>query len=232
MAAAADPMINLMTQLAALAAANAILQGQVTNLQPGVQAPASASYARTPAFMGQTNLLDFRKKADISIYAEGKSPVFEGDERFDVKTETLGPLLKRLHKKATDQGWNDPNNTHQIVLLNITHNGAVIAIDITKSYGRIDLTELRIQCGRFMTGADAQHRANQNNQMMQMSIWDLLSMRAQQSLAQHNLEYTLGGVICGPLLLKVIIAWSPWTQGLPFPSSEPNSTTLMHMPLV
>ena len=85
-----------------------------------------------------------------------------------LKAETLG--LKRLHKKATDQGWNDPNNTQQIVLFNITHNGAVIAIDITKSYGRIDLTKLWTQCRRFMTGADAQHRANQNNQMMQMSI--------------------------------------------------------------
>jgi hypothetical protein len=56
-----------------------------------------------------------------------------------------------------------------------------------------------------MTGVDAQHRANQNNQMMQVSIWDSLTMRAQQSLAQHESEYTLGGVICGPLLLKVII---------------------------
>ena len=61
MAAAADPMINLITQLAALAAANATLQGQVNNLQPGAQAPASTSFARTPAFMGQTDLLNFRK---------------------------------------------------------------------------------------------------------------------------------------------------------------------------
>ncbi len=56
-----------------------------------------------------------------------------------------------------------------------------------------------------MTGADAQHQANQNNQMMQVSIWDLLTMRTQQSLAQYKSEYTFGGVICGPLLLKVII---------------------------
>ena len=76
MAAAADPMINLMTQLAALAAANATLQGQVTNSQPGAQEPAYTSFARTPAFMGQTDLLNFRKKADLSFYAEGKSPVF------------------------------------------------------------------------------------------------------------------------------------------------------------
>ena len=134
MAAAADPMIDLMTQLSALAAVNATLQGQVTNLQPGAQAPASASFARTPAFMGQTDLLDFRKKADLSIYAEGKSLVFEGDKQFDVKTDTLGPFLKRLHKKATDQGWNNANNSQQIALFNITHNGTIIAINITRSY--------------------------------------------------------------------------------------------------
>ena len=97
--------------------------------------------------MGQSDLLDFRKKVDLSVYAAGKSPMFEGDEQFEVKTETLGPFLKRLHMKATDQGWNDPSNTQQVALFNITHNGAVISIDITKSYGRIDLIELRTQCG-------------------------------------------------------------------------------------
>ncbi len=205
MAAAPDPMVDVMNQLATLTAANAALQGQVTNLQPVVPAPAPITFARTPALMGQTNLLDFKKKADLSVYAEGKSPVFEGDERFDIKSETLGPFLKRLHKKATDQGWNDPNNAQQIVLFDITHNGATIKIDITKSYGRINLTELKIQCERFMTGVDAQHRANQNNQMMQESIWGSLTMRAQQSLSQYEPEYIVGGVICGPLLLKVII---------------------------
>ena len=97
-----------------------------------------------------------------------ESPVFEGDKRFDVKTETLGPFLKRLHKKATDQGWNNPTNAQQIVRFNVTHNSVVVVIDITNSYGCIDLTELRTQCGRFMTGAYTQHQANQNNQMMQV----------------------------------------------------------------
>ena len=95
--------------------------------------------------MGQTDLLDFRKKADPSVYAEDKSLVFEGDEHADVKTETLGPFLKRLHKKATNQGWSDANNLQQIALFDVTHNGALIKIDITKSYGRIEVTELWIQ---------------------------------------------------------------------------------------
>ena len=88
-------MVDLLTQMAALTAANLALQGQVANMQPGVTAPTSATYARTPEFMGQSELLDFRKKANLSVYAEGKSPVFEGDKQFDVKTETLGPFLKR-----------------------------------------------------------------------------------------------------------------------------------------
>ena len=150
-------MVNLMAQLSALTAENMSLQGQVSNLQPGAPVLTSTTFARTPAFMGQTGLLDFKKKANLSIYAEGKSPVFEGDKQFNIKTETLGPFLKRLHKKATDQGWNYPNNTQQIVLFNITHNGAIIAINITKSHGCIDLTELWTQCGQFMTGVDAQH---------------------------------------------------------------------------
>ena len=136
--------------------------------------------------MGQMDLLAFSKKADLSIYAEGKSPVFEGDKQFDVKTETLQPFLKRFHKKATEQGWKDASNSQQIVLFNITHNGTLIAIDITRSYRHIDLAKLRTQCAQFMTRADAQHQASQNNQMMQLSIWDFLTMRARQSLAQYE----------------------------------------------
>jgi hypothetical protein len=194
-------MVDLLAQMVAL-------QGQVANLQPGITSPTPAIYARTPALMGKSDLLDFRKKADLNVYTEGKSPILEGDKQFDVKTETLGPFLKKLHMKATNEGWNNPSNTQQIAMLNITHNGAVIAINITKSYGYIGLTKLRTQCRRFMTGADTQHQANQNNQMIQTSIWDLLTMRAQQSLTQHESDYTLGGVICGPLLLKVIIRFA------------------------
>ena len=79
MSANGYPMIELLTQLTALAASNAALQGQVATLQSGVPAPASASYSRTPAFMGKMDLLSFRKKEDLSIYAESKRSVFEGD---------------------------------------------------------------------------------------------------------------------------------------------------------
>jgi hypothetical protein len=67
-AAGGDPMAALVAQVAALTAANAALQ------------PTAAVYARTPALMGQSDLLDFRKKADMNVYTEGKSPVLEGDE--------------------------------------------------------------------------------------------------------------------------------------------------------
>ena len=66
MAAAGDPMAGLVAQVAALTAA----------LQPGVTATTAATYARTPALMGQSNLLEFRKKVDPSVYAEGKNPIF------------------------------------------------------------------------------------------------------------------------------------------------------------
>ena len=103
-------MVELLAQMAALTAENAALQGQVANLQPGITAPTLTIYARTPALMGQSDLLDFRKKADLNVYTEGKSPIIEGDERFDVKTETLGPFLKKLHMKVTNKGWNNPSN--------------------------------------------------------------------------------------------------------------------------
>ena len=75
-------MVYLLAQMAALTAANAALQGQVANLQPGITEPTFVIYARTPALIGQSDLLDFRKKVNLSVYAEGKSPIFEGDKQY------------------------------------------------------------------------------------------------------------------------------------------------------
>ena len=76
MAAAPNPMADMINQLATLTASNVALQGQVASLQPAAPAPAPTTFARTPVLMGQTDLLDFKKKADLSVYAEGRSPVF------------------------------------------------------------------------------------------------------------------------------------------------------------
>lgn len=205
MAAIADPMADILAQLATLTAANANLQGQIAGMATVAPGAVPTIFARTPAFRAQADLLDFGKKTDLSVFTDGSTPVFEGEERFDVKAETLGPFLKRLLKKATDQGWNDAGNGQQIVLFNIIHNGTALVIDLLKEYGRIDVLDLRAQCERFMIGADSQHRAHQNNQMMQACVWDSLTLSAQQRLSQFESEYTFGGVICGPLLLKIII---------------------------
>ena len=61
-------MSELETQLKI---SNAILQGQV-NARAAV-APVT-SYARTPAFSGQYDLLDFGKEVDLGAYNEGKAP--------------------------------------------------------------------------------------------------------------------------------------------------------------
>ncbi len=63
-----DAISKMITQLTI---SNAILQGQVNSRAAVAHA---TSYARTPAFSGQYNLLDFRKKVDVGIYNEGKIP--------------------------------------------------------------------------------------------------------------------------------------------------------------
>ncbi len=85
-------MDDLLAQVAVLAASNAALQCQV-------------------ACVGQTHMLDCNRKVDLDIYLEGRTPVLEGDNRFDLKPETLGQFLKLLDRKATDQGWNDASST-------------------------------------------------------------------------------------------------------------------------
>jgi hypothetical protein len=108
-----DAMSKMKTQLTisstdvtldAISKMIAILQGQV-NARAAV-APVT-SYTRTPAFSGQYDLLDFCKKVGVGVYNEGRIPVLEGDNCFDLKPDTLGQFLSKLELKATDHGWNN-----------------------------------------------------------------------------------------------------------------------------
>ncbi len=99
-------------------------------------------YARTPAFWRQYDLLDVANKFDLYVYNEGRAPVLEGDDCFDLKPETLGQFLRNLYMRATDQGWNDASSTQQIGIFNITHNGDPTTISITKEHGRIEMAAL------------------------------------------------------------------------------------------
>ena len=88
-------MIELTTQLAALIEINVTLQGQV-NARAAVAT--ATCFAMTPSFRGQYDLLDFSKRVDLSVYKEGKTPILEVDDCFDLKPETLGPFLRMLDK--------------------------------------------------------------------------------------------------------------------------------------
>ena len=204
MAAAGVPMLDLLAQVTALTAANAALQCQVA----GLTSPTYASYARTPALAGKTDLLDYGKNNDRNIYENGRSPVLSRENCFDATAERLMPFINALNMRATDMGWNDATNPQQITLFDIPHHGATVQINLVTSYGCISMADLRTQCARFMIGSDANQRASQNNQMLQECIWNSITPLVQRRLVQYETEYTLGHHLCGPLLLKVIIQMS------------------------
>jgi hypothetical protein len=181
-------MVDLLAQVAALAAANAALQCRI-------------------AYEGQTHVLDFKRKVDLDVYHGGITPFLEGDNRFDLKPETLGQFLKLLGRKATDQGWNNASSTQQIGLFNVSQDDSFysrITISITKEHYYIEMTALRAQYEPFMMGKDAQYQTHKNNQMLQECIWGSLTLRAQHRLVQYEDEYTVNGLCCGPLLLNLI----------------------------
>ncbi len=93
--------------------------------------------------MGQSGLLDFRKKADMNIYEDGKSPVLSRDNRFDATAEQLMPFINALNMRATDMGWNDATTPQQVTLFDIPHNGATAQINLVTSYGCISLTTFK-----------------------------------------------------------------------------------------
>ncbi len=105
-------------------------------------------------------MLDCKRKVDLDVYHEGRTPVLEGDNCFDLKPETLGKFLKLLDRKATDQGWNDASSTQRIGHFNIAQDNSFysrITISITKVHNYVEMTALRAQCKRFMMGKDAQY---------------------------------------------------------------------------
>jgi len=118
----------------------------------------ATSFARTPAFRRKYNPLEVGKKFDLYVYDEGRAPVLEGENYFDLDSKTLGKFLRMLDKKATDQGWNNASSAQKIVFFSITHNGnPTTRISITKEHHYIEMDALRSQCKRFMIEGDSQH---------------------------------------------------------------------------
>jgi hypothetical protein len=109
---------------------------------------------------GQTHVLDFKRKVDLDVYHEGRTPVLEGDNRYDLKPKKLGQFLKLLDRKATYQGWNNTSSAQQTGLFNIAQDNPFysrITISITKEHNYVEMTSIRAQCKQFMMGEDAQY---------------------------------------------------------------------------
>ena len=62
----------------------------------------------------------------------------------------------------------------------------------------------------------AQNRATQNKYMIQASVWDPLTLRAQQVLAPCDEEYSFNGTISVLLLLKITAALHDTWEKTPF----------------
>jgi hypothetical protein len=147
------------------------LQVQIQQIMAAAPPPIqSAVYARTPALKNPTSLLNFDKKADFSIYTQGKSPMFEGDKCFEARSKQLMPFIEALAKRALDMGWSDVGNAQPIARVNIVVGGVNTPINVITNYGCITMTELQLECAPFMTGADADQQVAQNNQMIHECI--------------------------------------------------------------
>jgi hypothetical protein len=194
-------------QLTALKALTAMLQSQLQALQNNPVVAPPIVFAQTPSLIKGTKLLDYGVKTGSIVYVKGCKPLFEGDKRYNGTTEGLATYLTALDKHALDMGWSCSSNPQQIVLFDLLlpDGTTTIKINIITEYARITMYQLTFQCARFMTGVDKEMRANQNNHMMQKCMWDSLTTEFQLKLATYKKVYTMDGLICAPLLHKVIM---------------------------
>jgi hypothetical protein len=176
--------------------------------QPALQpVPPTVKYASCPGRHDSDSTLDFSKKPDLSLFKSGCKSLYEGDRHFDGTTSNLTMFLKLLTDRSNELAWSEASNPQQINWFTTTPSGSTtnVQINVVNQYAMIGVADLTQQCARFMTGADKESRANQNNSMMAKCIHHSLTTECQLQLIQYETEYTVAGSVCAPLLLKVLM---------------------------
>ena len=192
-------------QLQAAAVAAAVAAAAAVPANPPLVVP--TAFASCPGQHKSDGILNFGKKADLSIYNGGCKLLYDGEQRFDGTTKDLTMFLTLLDKRSSELAWGAASNPQQIVLYNITLPGgtATTQINVIKQYAMISIGGLLPQCARYITGVDREQRANQNNHMMAKCIQSSLTPECQLKLIQYEKEFTINGMVCAVLLLKVLM---------------------------
>ena len=177
--------------LAAAASANAAnlqqlqqnqQQLQQNQQQAGAQgAPqAAVNFAISPGTSNQSDVIDYGTRYGMALYDMGIKPLYDSEEtKFDLDNEGALNFEKAIERRAKNMGWYD--SQQGILTFNVDGED----LDLLADYGRIELDAIKTQSEPvFMhNGAKRNARAAQNNDMMQVMLFDSLTQNAQTRVA-------------------------------------------------
>jgi hypothetical protein len=116
-------------------------------------------------------LIDYSSKVGSDICKQGIAPLDDKSltDGFNMTANQTVVFTEAFLNRATAMGWN--KGSKQITTFT-NSSGSGVAVDIIKSYGKIDKATLKTACERFCKAgeADAESRTKQNNTMMSMCL--------------------------------------------------------------
>ena len=192
MANQAPTAAELAEQVAQLTAIVTNLTNAVANIVPaapaggggGAPAPApAATFAKSPGLADVDQLIDYKSKLGQNLFEQGSKALATP---FDLKQDQIVIFEKELEDRASVMGWNE--GTQNITQFN---NAGGKTIDIIREYGQIDEATLKNECMVFISGAKADQRAAQNNELMWRCIYETLTEEAKATLLTYSDSYTV-----------------------------------------
>ena len=159
------------------------------------------SFATSPGVADVDQLIDYTTKRGASLYEQGTKALATP---FDLKSNQVVIFQKELKDRASMMGWNQ--GTQGITKFT---NKDGEDIDLIDEYGRIDEGTLKTACDEFMTGANSDKRAAQNNEQMWRCIYNTLTEEAKATLLTYSTDYVVQvqgqPKEVGPLMYKTMM---------------------------
>lgn len=165
------------------------------------------AFALTPAgaFGG---VIDYTTTEGRKLYYKASSKL--NDDPFDCKPDGLFAFLESVHKRATDNAWNDElaqDDSAILIIPTDLDDPDSEPLNLINQYGELSMEHIRAYADEFVF---QETRGSQNDYQLYSCLWESLTGDAKSKVLIHKSEFTLINDEeirreVGVLLLKVII---------------------------
>lgn len=160
-----------------------------TNQNEG--AAAQVDFALTPGRFHSDKVIDYSTEAGRKLYKGATDPL---KSLHDLSAENLRDFLTLLEQRAKIYDWVD------ILEIPDEENGTFI--NMLKQHGSISLKTVREHAKTYVNN---ESRAAQDSQQLADCILNSITVEARNSVTLCEDEYTIGEVVSGTCLLKVVV---------------------------